>query len=103
MWTIHLPRWSTGLVAFVGDAAHAPSFLSGQGSSLALVGAYVPSHAGRAGRSARTGLAAHSAAFAAYEGRIREFVRQNQALATSGGTALLPRIAEELALRNNAR
>ena len=38
---IRMPRWSSGRVVLVGDAAHAPSFLSGQGSSLALVGAYV--------------------------------------------------------------
>src|SRR4051794_3481909 len=29
---IHLPRWSRGRVGLVGDAAHAPSFLTGQGS-----------------------------------------------------------------------
>jgi 2-polyprenyl-6-methoxyphenol hydroxylase-like FAD-dependent oxidoreductase len=26
---IHMPRWSSGRVALIGDAAHAPSFLSG--------------------------------------------------------------------------
>ncbi|KQX69460.1 hypothetical protein ASD48_40530 [Streptomyces sp. Root1310] len=38
---IRMPHWSSGRVALVGDAAYAPSFLTGQGSSLALVGAYI--------------------------------------------------------------
>ena len=38
---IRMPSWSKGRVALVGDAAYAPSFLTGQGTSLALVGAYV--------------------------------------------------------------
>lgn len=37
----HLPRSSSGRVTLVSDAAYAPSFLTGQGSSLALVGAYM--------------------------------------------------------------
>ena len=38
---IHMPAWSKGRAALVGDAAYGPSPLSGQGSTLALVGAYV--------------------------------------------------------------
>lgn len=34
-------RWSSGLVTMVGDAGYAPSPLSGMGTSLALLGAYV--------------------------------------------------------------
>jgi 2-polyprenyl-6-methoxyphenol hydroxylase-like FAD-dependent oxidoreductase len=91
---IHMPRWSSGRVALVGDAAHAPSFLSGQGSSLALVGAYV-----LAGE-----LAAHANpvdAFASYERMARPFMESNQALASrKGGTLLMPRTQEELDARN---
>jgi 2-polyprenyl-6-methoxyphenol hydroxylase-like FAD-dependent oxidoreductase len=90
---IHLPRWSRGRVALVGDAAYAPSFRSGQGSSIALVGAYV-----LAGELARTDD--HAAAFAAYESICRDFVAQNQALATSGGSAMGPATAEDLAALN---
>src|SRR6202020_2571609 len=36
---IHMPAWSQGRIVLAGDAAHATSFLSGQGSSVALVGA----------------------------------------------------------------
>lgn len=38
---IRLDRWSRGRVGLVGDAAYAPSFLAGQGSALAMIGAYV--------------------------------------------------------------
>ncbi|WP_219518232.1 FAD-dependent monooxygenase [Nonomuraea ceibae] len=92
---IHLPAWSRGRVALVGDAAYAPSFMSGQGSSIALVGAYV-----LAGELAvRDG---HAAAFDAYEKTAREFVETNQALVMGGGSALLPRTREELDARNAA-
>ena len=36
---IRMPSWTKGRVALVGDAGYAPSFLSGQGNSLAVVGA----------------------------------------------------------------
>jgi len=93
---IHMPRWSSGRVALIGDAAHAPSFLSGQGTSLALVGAYV-----LAGE-----LATHTDpvdAFAAYERIARPFMEANQALALrEGGSLLMPRTQEELDARNAA-
>ncbi len=92
---IHMPAWSSGRVVLAGDAAHATSFLSGQGSSLALVGAYV-----LAGE-----LASHEApaeAFAAYERICRPFVEANQALASSGGSVMLPRSQEQLDRRNQA-
>ncbi len=38
---IYMPVWSKGHIVLAGDAAHATSFMSGQGSSMALVGAYV--------------------------------------------------------------
>ena len=91
---IRMPSWSKGRVALVGDAAFAPSFRSGQGTSLALVGAYV-----LAGE-----LASHddpADAFAAYEHIARPFVEANQALAIKeDGDLLLPRTPEELDARN---
>jgi 2-polyprenyl-6-methoxyphenol hydroxylase-like FAD-dependent oxidoreductase len=38
---IRMDRWSTGRVGLVGDSAFAPSFLAGQGSALAMLGAYI--------------------------------------------------------------
>lgn len=67
------PRWSNGRCAMVGDAAFCPSPLSGMGTSLAIVGAYVL--AGELSRHAD-----HQQAFAAYESRLRPFVNQVQKL-----------------------
>ncbi len=92
---IHLPRWSTGRVALVGDAAHAPSFLTGQGSSLALAGAYM-----LAGELATA--PDHTSAFTAYEKETRPFVEMNQGLVTAGGARLFPATAEALTQRNTA-
>ncbi|GAA3432425.1 FAD-dependent monooxygenase [Kutzneria kofuensis] len=77
MSVVEMERWSTGRVALVGDAAYGPSPASGQGTSLALVGAYVLA----------CELAAadgdHEAAFAAYEERMRHFVTVNQKQASN--------------------
>jgi 2-polyprenyl-6-methoxyphenol hydroxylase-like FAD-dependent oxidoreductase len=44
MSQVRLPRWSTGRVALLGDAAFGPSPMSGQGTSLAVIGAYLLAH-----------------------------------------------------------
>jgi 2-polyprenyl-6-methoxyphenol hydroxylase-like FAD-dependent oxidoreductase len=92
---IRMPRWSSGRVALVGDAAYAPSFLTGQGSSLALVGAYV-----LAGQLATA--PDHTAAFEAYERQTRPFAEANQALVEEGDAEMFPGTAELLAARNAA-
>jgi 2-polyprenyl-6-methoxyphenol hydroxylase-like FAD-dependent oxidoreductase len=74
MAQVRMDRWSAGRTALVGDAGYCPSPMSGQGSSLALVGAYVL--AGELGRADGD----HRAAFARYEERLRPFVGLNQAL-----------------------
>jgi 2-polyprenyl-6-methoxyphenol hydroxylase-like FAD-dependent oxidoreductase len=83
MAQIRMDRWSKGRVTLLGDAGYCPSPLSGQGTSLALVGAHVLADclAGAPGD--------HRAAFARYEERLRAFVTLNQALATEnpGGPA----------------
>jgi 2-polyprenyl-6-methoxyphenol hydroxylase-like FAD-dependent oxidoreductase len=90
---IHMPTWSRGRVALAGDAAHATSFLSGQGSSVALVGAYV-----LAGELASQ--ADHTQAFAAYERKTRPFAELNQALADAGRRSLAPATRMGLWIRN---
>jgi 2-polyprenyl-6-methoxyphenol hydroxylase-like FAD-dependent oxidoreductase len=91
---IRMPVWSSGRVALVGDAAFAPSFRSGQGTSLALVGAYI-----LAGELASQDDP--SEAFAAYERITRPFVEASQALAIKGnGFLLLPRTPQEVETRN---
>ncbi|AGP53498.1 FAD-dependent monooxygenase [Streptomyces rapamycinicus] len=90
---IRMPHWSSGRVGLVGDAAYAPSFLTGQGSSLALAGAYMLADALAANRD-------HTAAFAAYERDVREFVAMNQALVDNGAATLFPTTARALEQRN---
>jgi 2-polyprenyl-6-methoxyphenol hydroxylase-like FAD-dependent oxidoreductase len=46
---IRMDSWSQGRVGLVGDAAFGPSLLAGQGSALAMIGAYVL--AGELGRT----------------------------------------------------
>lgn len=88
-----MPTWSHGRVAPAGDAAHATSSLSGQGSNVSLVGAYV-----LAGELAIH--AHHRDAFTAYEQRLRRFAERNQALVTNGGTVVMPATQEDLDARN---
>jgi 2-polyprenyl-6-methoxyphenol hydroxylase-like FAD-dependent oxidoreductase len=71
---ISMPRWSQGRVVLVGDAGYCASPLSGQGTSLALIGAYV-----LAGELA-AGAGAYQTAFDQYEKELRPFVMLNQAL-----------------------
>jgi 2-polyprenyl-6-methoxyphenol hydroxylase-like FAD-dependent oxidoreductase len=73
MAQIRMDTWSRGRVTLIGDAGYCASPMSGQGTSLALVGAYV-----LAEEIARD----HRGAFSRYEARMRPFAELNQALAT---------------------
>lgn len=78
---VHAPRWSKGPAVLVGDAAHCPSPMTGMGTTLAVVGAYV-----LAGE-----IAKHTAlcdGLAAYERIMRPWVNQTQKLPPG-----VPRIA----------
>ncbi len=70
---VYMDRWSAGRVVVLGDAGYCASPISGMGTSLALVGAYV-----LAGELARH--PDHREAFAAYEARMRPYVAQAQKL-----------------------
>ncbi|MFI1913212.1 FAD-dependent monooxygenase [Nocardia sp. NPDC020380] len=67
-----MDRWSSGRVGLLGDAAFSSSPMSGQGTGLALVGAYL-----LAGELAAADWNPE-AGFAAYEARMRPFVEANQ-------------------------
>jgi len=70
---VRAPRWATGRVVLLGDAGWCATPVSGMGTSLALVGAYV-----LAGE-----LAAHvhhQDAFAGYERVLRPYVERAQQL-----------------------
>jgi 2-polyprenyl-6-methoxyphenol hydroxylase-like FAD-dependent oxidoreductase len=92
---IRMPSWSTGRVTLVGDAGAAPSFLAGQGSALAMVGAYT-----LAAELARTDD--HAEAFARYEERIAPLIRSKQDAAGGLGLAFAPKSRWELFVRNTA-
>lgn len=81
---IRMDRWSRGRVTLLGDAGYGPSPMSGQGTTLALVGAYVLAQE----------LSRHTApavALDAYEARMRPYVLANQAIADTGLGFLAPR------------
>ncbi|MGD9987545.1 FAD-dependent monooxygenase [Pseudonocardia sp.] len=67
-----MDSWSSGRVGLLGDAAFSSSPMSGQGTGLALVGAYV-----LAGELAAAGWDP-KVGFAAYEAWMRPFVEANQ-------------------------
>src|SRR6476469_9985196 len=83
MSQVRLPRWSTGRVALLGDAAFGPSPMSGQGTSLALIGAFLLAHHLAEEPDPTT-------AFELWEKGFRPNVELNQALATDGMSTLLP-------------
>ena len=70
---VHAPRWSSGRVALTGDAAWCASPVSGIGTSLAVVGAYVL--AGELGAAED-----HRSALEAYEAAMRPWVERGQHL-----------------------
>ncbi|MQM27468.1 FAD-dependent monooxygenase [Glycomyces albidus] len=90
---ISMGAWSKGRITLLGDAGYCPSPMSGQGSSLAIVGAYV--------------LAAELAlqsdvrpALAAYERRMRPYAAANQAIAAPGLDFIAPKSAFAIKARN---
>ncbi|MDX3108880.1 FAD-dependent monooxygenase [Nonomuraea angiospora] len=87
---VRLERWSSGRVALVGDAAHSPSPLSGQGTSLALVGAYV-----LAGELKAAG-GDHRVAFARYQEEMRGYVEVNLSLGESNARQMVAGSARQI-------
>jgi 2-polyprenyl-6-methoxyphenol hydroxylase-like FAD-dependent oxidoreductase len=72
---IRMDRWSAGRTALLGDAAYCASPVSGMGTGMAVVGAYI-----LAGEL-REANGDYTVAFARYEAEMREYVRQCQKLA----------------------
>ncbi|AKS34336.1 FAD-dependent monooxygenase [Mycolicibacterium goodii] len=90
---VRMDRWSAGRVALVGDAAYAPAFLSGQGTSIAIAGAYVLASELVRHEHAET-------AFEVYERRVRGYVTRNQDLALRTDSVVLSRTGGQLLRRN---
>lgn len=75
---VHMDTWSTGRVTLVGDAGYCPSPLSGLGTSLALVGAYIL--AGELGPASDFAPASVAQSLARYESLMRPYVANAQNL-----------------------
>ncbi|TKA70610.1 hypothetical protein B0A49_07257, partial [Cryomyces minteri] len=91
---IRMDHWSKGRVAVVGDAGYCPSPISGVGTSVAIVGAYV-----LAGELARH--ESHREAFAAYERLMRPYVENAQKLPPGAPHVANPQTAWGIWLLNN--
>ncbi|MCI4065401.1 FAD-dependent monooxygenase [Micromonospora sp. R77] len=91
---VRAQRWSAGRVALLGDAAWCPSPLTGQGTSLSLVGAYV-----LAGELAAAG-GDHIRAFPRYEAALRAHVAKGQQLPGGGISGFLPASRTAIRLRD---
>ena len=101
MTQIIMDRWSRGRVALVGDAGYCCSPLSGQGTSVAVLGAYT-----LAGELAQAGVD-YQRGFANYFATFHDYVLGNQWLATDdipGGEPIPPdefyRVIHSIALKD---
>jgi 2-polyprenyl-6-methoxyphenol hydroxylase-like FAD-dependent oxidoreductase len=93
---IHMPSWSEGRTALVGDAAAAVSLLAGEGTGLAIAEAYV-----LAGELHHAGCD-HAAAFQAYERRLMPFLADKQAAARKFASSFAPSTSAGIVVRNLA-
>lgn len=82
---VKMDRWSAGRIVLLGDAAWCASPLSGMGTGMAVVGAYI-----LAGELAEAN-GDYRAAFEGYETLMREFVEKCQAIADGGTDWFVPR------------
>ena len=90
---IKMNHWSVGRIALLGDAAHCASPLSGMGTGMAVVGAYI-----LAGEL-KEANGNYSVAFARYEALMREYVMRCQKLA-DGADWFVPRTRMKLRMSN---
>ncbi|GGU65451.1 monooxygenase [Streptomyces albospinus] len=94
MGQVHLDSWTRGRVALLGDAGYCPSPLTGLGTSLALVGAYV-----LAGELA-TAEGDHRIAFRKYDETMRPYVSKAQQLPPGGAAGYAPSSTLAIRLRD---
>ncbi|MBK1896154.1 FAD-dependent monooxygenase [Chryseobacterium paridis] len=86
---IHMPSWTKGRIALVGDAAHAASFHTGMGTSLAMQGASILAKELSSNDDYIT-------AFAKYDETYRPFVESVQAKIHRGIAYLVPETEEAI-------
>ncbi len=101
MAQVRLGRWSRGRVVLLGDAGYCPTPLTGLGTSLALVGAYILAGELAAtfdDTTAPTKQDGIQGAFDRYETRMRPYVEQSQELPPGGVAGYAPQSALRIAL-----
>ncbi len=91
---IRMPYWSKGRVTLLGDAASAPSLLAGQGSSLAMVAAYI-----LAGEL-KEADGNYEEAFKRYETIFKPFIEYKQNVAKSFAHSLVPKNSFSIWIRH---
>ena len=91
---IRMPSWSKGRVALLGDAAFAPSFLTGQGTQLALTSAFILA------AELKRAQGDHERAFGAYEAALRPLVESTQKQIGRTGPFAIPRTRFGMWVRN---
>jgi 2-polyprenyl-6-methoxyphenol hydroxylase-like FAD-dependent oxidoreductase len=91
---IHMENWSSGRVAVVGDAAYCPSLLAGEGSALAMAGAYIL--AGELKRAEGD----YPMALRRYEALLRPYIERKQKGATRFGNWFAPKSRLAILIRN---
>ncbi|MBS0341631.1 MAG: FAD-dependent monooxygenase [Proteobacteria bacterium] len=90
----HMPRWTRGNVAVIGDAGHCAALLSGMGTTLAMVAAETLA-------TTWTEYGGNmQAASPTYHERLRPYVDQCQAFAHEGAPIMVPPTQEALDARN---
>ncbi|MFJ9210261.1 FAD-dependent monooxygenase [Streptomyces sp. NPDC102264] len=90
---VALPHWSSGRIGLVGDAAFCASPMSGHGTTIALVGAYVL--AGELARAEGNVVAG----LRAYEERLRPWITRVQRFGQGNGKTMTPRTSAGIAFR----
>jgi 2-polyprenyl-6-methoxyphenol hydroxylase-like FAD-dependent oxidoreductase len=89
-----MDHYARGRVVLVGDAAYCGSPLSGNGTAMAMVGAYVLAGELAAARGD------HAAAFARYRDQMRPYVAECQKLPLGGIKGFLPASRLAIGIRN---
>jgi len=91
---IKMENWSQGRITLVGDAGYCPSLLSGKGSTLAIVGAYI-----LAGELKQAN-GNYQSAFENYENMLKPFIEKKQKAAQSFAKSFVPKSNFGITLRN---
>jgi 2-polyprenyl-6-methoxyphenol hydroxylase-like FAD-dependent oxidoreductase len=92
---IRMQKWSRGRAVLLGDAGYCPALLSGQGTTLAMMGAYI-----LAGEL-KVAMGDHQRAFSQYERILRPVVKKEQRMAGTGAKILIPGTHFGLWMRNH--